>query len=383
MLGAVLGFGYLAKAPVFPLALVFFAVSWGLAGSWRRATPRVLVAVLAFLAISGPWVMALSQAKGRFTFGDSGKINYVLLVNGASPSWYFQNLGTAAGHYTHPVRKILDAPPIYEFATPIKGTIPVWYDPSYWADGTLPRVSLKRELSVIYRWLMFYFDMIFSTQAALFVGFVVLCFIVGRDLFVKQMAARWPVWLIGLAGLGMYALVYVELRYVSSFFTLVWVGLFSGLAMPRGNEDRRLVSLVAAAVVIAMAAPVALSAASHMIQTVKGEPHNQWHVAEDLRGLGVKPGDQVARIGGRFGTDWARLLRVTVVAEVPLANSKEFWCAKPEVQAEVLETFRRLGVTTIVSEHYPLSDVYTPGPEWRKLGDGTYHALRLAPDTVK
>src|SRR5271169_5323004 len=151
MLGTVLGFGYLAKAPVFPLALVFFAVSWVLAGSWRRTTPRVLVAVLAFLAISGPWVMALSQAKGRFTFGDSGRINYVFLVNGASPSWYFQNLGTAAGHYANPVRKIFDAPPIYEFATPIKGTIPVWYDPSYWADGAVPRVSLKRELSVIYR----------------------------------------------------------------------------------------------------------------------------------------------------------------------------------------------------------------------------------------
>src|SRR5271166_2632592 len=104
MLGAVLGFGYLAKAPVFPLALVFFAVSWVLAGSWRRATPRVLVAVLAFLAISGPWVMALSRAKGRFTFGDSARINYVFVVNGASPSWYFQNLGTASGHYAHPVR---------------------------------------------------------------------------------------------------------------------------------------------------------------------------------------------------------------------------------------------------------------------------------------
>ena len=47
----------------------------------------------------------------------------------------------------HPSRKILDTPPIYEFATPVKGTLPIWYDPSYWTEGAVPRVSLKRELS--------------------------------------------------------------------------------------------------------------------------------------------------------------------------------------------------------------------------------------------
>ena len=44
------------------------------------------------------------------------------MVNGASPSWYFQELGTAGGHYVHPVRKIFDTPPVYEFATPMRGT---------------------------------------------------------------------------------------------------------------------------------------------------------------------------------------------------------------------------------------------------------------------
>jgi len=374
-LGAVLGLGYLAKAPVFPLAFPFFAVSWILAGGWRRAAPRVLAAVLVFLAVSGPWFVALSRAKGRFTFGDSGRFNYALWVNGASPNPYFQNPGTAAGHYVHPVRKIFDNPPIYEFATPIKGTLPVWYDPSYWADGVVPRVSLKRELPVIQRWLKFYFDMIFPDQAALFVGFVVLCFMAGRDLVLQQMTARWPVWLMGVAGLGMYALVYVEPRYVAVFFTLVWVGLFSGLAMPPGREGQRLVLLVTLAVVIAIASPVAVSTAGHLIQAMKGQPHNQWQVAEDLRRLGVRPGDRVARIGGTFNVGWARLLHVTVVADLPRAYWTDYWCGKPEVQAQVVETFRRLGVTAIVAEETPSKVVYRPGPEWHKLGDGTFYAL--------
>ena len=379
LLGAVLGFGYLAKVPVFLLAFLFFAISWILAGGWRNSAPRVLAVVLAFLAVSGPWLMALSRAKGRFTFGDSGRINYVLLVNRATPTWYFQNLGTAGGHYVHPVRKIFDSPPIYEFATPIKGTIPVWYDPSYWADGATPRFSLKRELSVIQRWLKFYFDMLFPDQAALFVGFVVLCLIAGRGLVLHQLAARWPVWLMGLAGLGMYALVYVELRYVAVFFTLFWVGLFSGLAMPSGREGQRLVPLVTLAVVIAIVSPVVVSTASHLVQTKKGQPHNEWKVAGDLRRLGIVPGDQVARIGGRYGTDWARLLRVTVVAEVPRANAEDYWCGKPELQAQVIEAFRHLGVSAIVAEQTPPDVVFVPGPEWHKLGDGTYYALRLAP----
>jgi 4-amino-4-deoxy-L-arabinose transferase-like glycosyltransferase len=380
LLGAVLGLGYLAKAPVLPLSFVFFAVSWILAGRWRKATPRVLTAVLVFLAVSGPWITALSQVKGRLTFGDSAKVNHVLWVNGASPSYYFLDLGTAAGHYTHPVRQIFDHPPIYEFSNPVRGTLPVWYDVSYWADGAVPRLDLKRHLSVFTGWLKFYLHMLFTSQVALLVGFIVLCFMAGRDLFLKQMAERWPVWLIGLAGLGMYALVHVELRLVAVFFTLFWLGLFSSLQMPPGREGRRLVSLVTLAVVIAMASPTAVSLAGHLRRTLGGQQHNQWRVAEDLRTLGVVPGDRVARIGGRFGTVyWARLLGVTVVAEVPAANSKDFWYAKPEVQAQVIETFQHLGVTAIVAEMIPSDEGYVAGPEWRKLGDGGYFALRLAP----
>lgn len=382
-LGAVLGFGYLAKAPVLPLAFVFLAISWILAGGWRKAAPRVLAAVIVFLAISGPWILAISRAKGRFTFGDSGRINYVLLVNHASPAWYFQTLGTAGGHYLHPARKIFDSPPIYEFATPVRGTIPIWYDPSYWADGAVPKVSPGRELAVIHRWLMLYFGTLFDSQAGLFVGFVVLFFMAGRNLFVEQMTARWPVWLTGLAGLGMYALVDVEMRYVAAFFTLLWVGLFAGLRMPPGREGLRLVSLVTLAVVITMAGPVAASTAGHLAQVFKGEPHNEWRVAEDMRSLGVMPGDRVARIGGRYGTDWARLLGVTVVAEVPRANAKEFWCGSPEVRAQVIDAFRRLGVTAIVAEETPPDVVFVPGPKWHKLGDGTHFALRIAPDSAE
>ena len=182
-------------------------------------------------------LLGLSQAKGHLTFGDSARFNYVLHVNDASPNGYLQNVGTGGGKLTHPVRKIFDNPPIYEFATPLKGTLPVWYDPSYWAEGAIPRVHLRGELSVIHHWLELYLDNFFEAQTALFVGFVVLCFMAGRDLFRQQIAARWPVWLLAVAGLAMYCLIYVELRYVAVFFTLFWVGLYPAWPYPTIAAD--------------------------------------------------------------------------------------------------------------------------------------------------
>jgi 4-amino-4-deoxy-L-arabinose transferase-like glycosyltransferase len=383
LLGAVLGLGYLAKVPMFPLSLVFLSFAWILVSDWRKAVPRILISVIVFLAVSGPWIAAISRAKGRFTFGDSGKVNYVLLVNRATPNWYFQNLGTADGHFAHPVRKIFDTPPIYEFATPVRGTIPVWYDPSYWADGAAPRVLLKRQLAVIYQWTLFYFDLLFTSQAGLLVGFAVLCFMSGHGFFGEQMAKGWPVWLMGLAGLGMYAMVYADPRYIAAFFALFWVGLFSDLKMPVAPYGLRLVAIVTVAVVVAITTPVTLSVAGHLIQTARGQPHTQWQMAEDLRKLGVTPGDRVARIGGRYGTDWARLLGLTIVAEVPRKNAMDFWCGKPEVQEQVIAAFRLLGVTTIVAEETPPDVVFVPGQEWHKLGDGTYYALALTADHAK
>jgi hypothetical protein len=177
----------------------------------------------------------------------------------------------------------------------------------------------------------------------------------------------------------MYALVHVELRYIAAFFALFWVGLFSGLTMPPGRDGRRrLASLIAVAVVLAMVSPTAISVARHFRRVMEGQGYNQWQVAESLRQLGVKPGDRVARIGGGFGmVYWARLLGVTEVAEVPFASTSDFWSAKPEVQAQVIQAFQHLGVKAIIADMS--EQPYTPGPEWRRLGDGFY-ALQSAPD---
>ena len=56
----------------------------------------------------------------------------------------------------------------------------------------------------------------------------------------------------------MYALVLVEPRYIAAFFTLFWVGLFSGIVIPKGREAVRTASLITIIVVFVIAAPVGL-----------------------------------------------------------------------------------------------------------------------------
>ena len=383
LLGAVLGLGYLAKAPVFPLGFVILAIAWILAGEWRKATPRVLAGLLAFLAVSAPWIGVLSRSMGRLTFGDSARFNYILYLDGAGPNGYFQNVGAASGHFKHPVRQIFSTPPVYEFSTPIKGTLPAWYDPSYWTDGAFPRFLLKKQLSVFHAWTEYYLHVLFTSHAALLLGFVGLCFTAGRGQFLKQGMAHWPVWLVGLAGLGMFAMVLVQLRYVAAFFTLCWVGLYAGLEAPVVRGGRRLVAVVTLVVALAMAGPEAVAVANHAKRALKGPPHNQWQVAQDLQRMGVKSGDLVARLPAHYGLAWARLLGVTVVAQIPFENSTDFWCAKPEVQAQVIEAFRRLNVTAFVAEQVPANGECAPGPDWQKVGDGSYHALRIEPNSKR
>ena len=379
-LGGVLGFGYLAKSPMFPLSLLIFFALFFLVPDWRRAVPGVLIAVFTFAAIAGPFVLVISRAKGRFTIGDSGRIN-LLWVNGAGPTRYFQDLGTAGGHYKHPIRRVFDDPPIYEFATPIKGTIPAWTDPSYWADGAVPRPHPKQEVAAIISYATQYLEMIFTAQAALFVGFVVLCLWCGRSLFLRQILARWPVWLMGIIGLGMYSLVSVEIqpRYTGAFFILLWLGLYSGLAIPSGRDNLRVVSLITLAVAIALLIPVGLTLGQDLVEARHGIPNQHWEGAEAMRRLGVKPGDTVGRIGGHPNAGWARLLGVTIVAELPMQNAKQFWCASPERQTEVIEAFHQLGVNAIVAEQVWPAEIQNSVPGWSKSSNGEFYVRRFLP----
>ena len=71
LFGGLLGLGYLAKAPMLPLAVVFLAASaLALSGRASRIS-HLVVASVALAVVAVPFIVALSFANGRPTVGDS------------------------------------------------------------------------------------------------------------------------------------------------------------------------------------------------------------------------------------------------------------------------------------------------------------------------
>src|SRR6185437_4363093 len=89
---------------------------------------------------TAPFIVALSLAKGRLTFGDSGTINYT--VNVGTVQFFMPR----EPGMLHPVTRISSSIEAYEYAEPIAGTYPLWYDPTYWHEGISPHFNMKRQL---------------------------------------------------------------------------------------------------------------------------------------------------------------------------------------------------------------------------------------------
>lgn len=382
LLGLVLGFGYLAKAPMFPLAFVFLGVGMFSVGNLRRAMPRVLIALVIFLLIGGLFIVALSKAKGRLTFGDSGKLNYAWKVNGITEYVHWQGEFPGNGIPLHPTRKIFDVPAIFEFGTPIGGTYPPGYDQPYWYEGVTIHFDLKGQVRVLEQSAKTYFRLFFHLQAGLVVGCLILYFMSRRRwLGVKDIAQHWNLFVPAIAALGMYSLVHVESRFIAAFVVLLWMGVFSGVRLSDSQESRRLVACVTAAMLTVMMITIgflpALKAYSTARDLIRGRnpwPHAQWQVADGLNRMEVQPGEKVAWIGNPANNAWARLARVQKVAEIPSVEADNFWAADHLVKSQVIKTFARTEATVIVTKNVPSS---ASTIDWQRIGNTDYYAYIL------
>ena len=74
-----------------------------------------------FVGISLPFIVVLSKAKNRLTFGDSGRLAYIAFVKGTGPA-------------QHGLRNLSDDPLVYEFQRPSQGRI---------LRTTIPRTGTK------------------------------------------------------------------------------------------------------------------------------------------------------------------------------------------------------------------------------------------------
>ena len=373
---------------MFPVSITCLVVAFVIGGLNRR---RVLVSLAIFLAISGPYVVVLSVAKGRITFGDSGLYNYAVHVNNIPRAHWQGEPGDFAGggQPLHPTRRILIRPATFEFQTPIGGIYPAWTDPTYWYEGVRTPFNLRRALSTELKLLNIESLFFFSLHGSLFAGIFVLLYATGRKWSVlKDVSTYWFLIIPCLGTLAMYALIHTEPRYLAPFLVGFLLSLFFAAHLPASNESRRLCSAVAILMLVMYFVPVESPSlnitgfARDLLGRSHADPDSPQQVVKGMQGLGLRPGDNIASLEySLYGmSTWARLARVKIVAEVFYwpdlsdAMGNDFWKADSATQERIIEALARTGATFIVSQFPPpVPDV----PGWQRVGSTHYYAYQV------
>jgi len=371
-LGLVLGLGYLTKAFYFPLAFVFIGTAWLASRRLRNNLAGAVIALVAFTLVAGPYVFALSRAKHRFTYGDVGKIAYAEFMDWL-PQPIFWEGGDGSGTPKHPARIILSSPRVYEFAEPIGGSYPMWYDQSYWKDGIQVQFHLINELKIL-RQSVGTFFLILLTQLEYVVALAVLLFCNLRPR--EWIAATWRQWFLwfppAAACLG-FASVLVEGRYVAAFLVILWVAAFASSLRSASIASRG----VAAAVVLAAVLVTGLKTLKYSVSDALAIPkqvNENWEAAHKLKELGIGPGDQVALIGIIAEQHFMRLAKVKAVAELSYRDEEKFWTGDASLQDSVFTAFAATGSRIVVATHAPVTAVKEG---WIRLGNTDYYARSL------
>jgi hypothetical protein len=384
-LGFVLGLAYLTKAVMFPIAFIFFAAALVIARTRKIVVPA-LAGFLAFSIVSAPLILALSHSKGRFTFGDTGRLNYPFLVN-ATQNVHWRGEPAGSGTPLHSTRKIFEHPAAYEFAQPVSGTYPAWFDPSYWNEGLKMRFSLKQQLHRLNRSMMHYLSLLFVSQAAPLVGLLVL-YSLSVPASVASLKTYWPILFVAVIPLLMYAIFSAENRLTGAFLIVLWVTLLAAVRLPDSPQTVQLASHISMAVVFTVLVQVILGSYENARYGTKDD--TEATVADTLHHMGFAPGTEVGYIGSSFQAYWARLGRLRIVAEIPdstfdsltytpsSTDAEVFWSSSLPIQDAALRAMAASGVKCVLTKNPPKGSDLT---RWKEIGNTSYYVL--TPETCQ
>lgn len=372
--GALCGAAYLGKTIMLPLGFGLLAI---LLFSGQRTSRRiwgVLLAGLMFAMVALPFVAALSQQKGRFTFGDSGRLTYASLVSPGAEQVHWQGEPAGSGTPRHTTRPLLEHPPVFEFAEPVGGSYPPWYDPSYWNEGVQVNFRLRAQIRVLVQSALEYAKLA-TRQLGLFAGLIIFVLAGGRPTQ-RAIASSWPLIAAAALSLVLYSFVLVRSRYIGASVVLLLVGFLAGIRLPRNEQSERLAKYVTVAVIATMLFSVMAHVGQRAYANLIDIPlqRQQLEAAEGLRSMGLRAGDRIAVIGDGMTDFWARLGRFKIVSEVysPESGRRQFWAASWERRNLAYECLGRTGAKAVVVRDPPTGDDIDPG--WKRIANTTYYA---------
>jgi len=374
VLGATLGLGFLAKAPMFLLGFVFVFATYWLVRDSAKAFTGPAMALLLFLAISLPFVAALSRDKHRLTFNDTSTISYAEYVDHMPLFVHWHGEIPLTGTPVHPTRRVLADLPLFEFATPVPGSYPPWYDPSYWYEGLRAHFSLHGELLAIFRAANEYLKM-FSRTGVLWCILVVTVWVTSRGGGLDHSSCSWwPVLLPSLAALTMYSLVHAETRFVTGagMVLVLWALTHVQIAATLPRKKR---AGAKAVVLLAPAIAIAWSAMSDLQRLARPEPFVAWEAAKALHGIGVPAGAKVGYIGPGAEAHWAHLAGAQIIAEIADPGWNRFAALDEEARHAVLQKFAQIGAVAVITRH---AEIARGDPDWQPLPNSGLFVVVLA-----
>jgi hypothetical protein len=169
----------------------------------------------------------------------------------------------------------------------------------------------------------------------------------------RRLWENWHLWVPGIAATGMYALVALEHRYVGPFIVLIWAAVLSAIRLPRSLGTRKLLTYVAILGSFTLLLSAFEQIGIRMYEMEERSQNGNWQIADGLRLLGIRPGENVVSLGSAYDAYWARLARVKVVAEIPSSDIVSFWALDPAAQSQVFATCGRIGAKAIVASEIP------------------------------
>jgi hypothetical protein len=360
--------------------------------SIRKVVTGGALAGVAFAAVGGPYIAALSMQKHRFDFGDSGNLNYAWYVAGTQKlhlePWQTERFGSSTVKLVHPVPQLLASPPIYSYKALKYGTAPDWFDPTYFNERIVPHMNpLKlvvrdaRNAVLILRYVLNH------PEAWVLLVLLMVC---GARVGYKDWRRQgfWmPMVVLGVGMWGIYGIVNIEERYVMVAHLAVVLSIFAMLTTGRDEQEtRRLGSAMVALLAFVSLGVVLLGALENRRNGSNFDEfaRQRYDAAEGLAKLGLRPGDEIACMETTACVNdpyWARLAGVRILTEV-------FNSGTPNLLAEleglpnrqqVYDVVKAQGAKVIVAAFDPgLMTGETPASKgWVRLGGTNYYALPL------
>ncbi len=347
LLGVSTALGYLFKSFFFPFSMVFFVLAGLVSGSLRKAAPRLLLAAMVMLIVSGPLIFSLSRTVGRFSFGEVGNFCYTTLVAGE-------------GELTNPPSVLAKQPSVlfYKKNPFVECTRPAGFDPCYWNEGVKPVVHIVGQLKVIPG----HVRAIVFDSPWLFIG-AVLWLMMQWRIGTLSLRGLWPpsvpliLLTVAAAGTGLYCLVHVEMRYLAAFLFFAFVAVLLLPAYDFKNSAMRSKVLISAGLLGALILGMTLNTV--VDQSIRGlhstgktpsyrDTFFEMLAIKDYLGRrGVVKGDDVAMVGLPLWY-WGRLAEVKISAEV--TDESQFISATAEARTRAIDSLESAGVKALVGK---------------------------------